>query len=478
MAELDRLLAQAPGSVVISAVAGIGGVGKTTLAVHWAHRIAARFPDGQLHVDLRGYSYAEPMTPTEALGRFIRALGVEKAPVDVAEATALYRSLLAGKRVLVLLDNAMDVAQVRPLLPGGPGCLVVVTSRDRLDGLVAREGAHRLALDVLTPAESVALLTEVLGADRVGGEPAAELALLCGHLPLALRIVAANLAADPSLSVADQVAALRGNRLEELTVVGDPESSVRAVFDLSYRRLSAADQRLFGLLGIAPGRDITAPAAAVLSGQSELDTRRALGRLVAAHLVQRSGDRYSFHDLVGDYARERADGTPLALCEWYLAKAAGAFHRLRPVHTTLPGSVPPMEFPDDDAATRWFTAELPNITAVIEYLATAGPYHLTWELLDVTRVLYRDIGRTYLWNLANSAALSAAEKADSDLGRGVALHSSAIYHHYVVAADSAPGTSWPWRRSGRPGGWTARWPRSTVWASRCPCPAGWSRASR
>jgi len=165
----------------------------------------------------------------------------------------MYRSMLAGKRMLVLLDNAADVTQVRPLLPGSPGCLVLVTSRDRLDGLAAREGAHRLALDVLTPAESLALAAAVLGRDRVAAEPCAtaELAALCGHLPLALRIVAANLAAQPGLSIADQVTALRGDRLDELAVIGDPDSSVRAAFDLSYRRLAPADQDLFRLLGIA-----------------------------------------------------------------------------------------------------------------------------------------------------------------------------------------------------------------------------------
>ena len=362
---LDELAATAlGGSIVISALAGIGGVGKTTLAVHWAHRATTAFPDGQLHIDLRGWAYSEPILPIEALGRFLRALGIaaERVPTDVDEAAALYRSLLAGKRALVLLDNAVSADQVRPLLPGSPGSLAIVTSRDRLDGLVVREGAHQLGLDVFTAAESSALLTELLGAERVAAAPdaAAELAELCGHLPLALRITAAHLMSRPDLPIGDQVRALRADRLAELAVTADPMSSVRAVFDLSYARLSAMDQRVFRLIGVVPVSDISVAAVTVLCGA---DAAESLRRLAEAHLVQCDGERYSCHDLVLAYARERAEAEEPdwksavdTLCDWYLGTADAATNVLYPNDARL-------DMPPHSGGACCRSTERPPLTA-------------------------------------------------------------------------------------------------------------------
>jgi transcriptional regulator with XRE-family HTH domain len=245
-AELARLRATAAGSaarrrapVVISAIAGMAGVGKTALAVHLAHELAPRFPDAQLYVNLHGYEPAQCLSPAQALDRFLRALGVpsEALPTDLDEQAARYRALLAGRRALVVLDNASSAEQVRPLLPGSSTCLVLVTSRDRLSGLVATEGARLVSLDVLAPGEAVELLAGVVGHDRVAAEPeaAAEVARLCGYLPLAVRIAAARLAARPAMGVAELAERLAGQHLLAELTAGD--RAVRASFALSYEGL-------------------------------------------------------------------------------------------------------------------------------------------------------------------------------------------------------------------------------------------------
>jgi urease accessory protein UreE len=225
--------------VVISAIAGTAGVGKTALAVHSAHQVRERFPDGQLYVNLHGWAQGQPLHSLQALAQLLGALGVpaDKIPVETEQAAALYRSVLADRRVLVMLDNARDAAQVRPLIPGTPGCLVVVTSRDRLSGLVASHGAALLALDVLTADEATSMLTRILGEDLVHAEAkaAAELAEVCGFLPLALRIAAANLTVQPNQPIARWLARVRtGDRLTELAVPGDPQAAVGTAFDSSY----------------------------------------------------------------------------------------------------------------------------------------------------------------------------------------------------------------------------------------------------
>ena len=291
-------------------VVGMGGVGKTALAVRWAHQAAARFPDGQLYADLRGYAAEAPMRPLDVLRGFLRALGLppERVPADLEEAAAAYRSFLGSRRVLVVLDNAADADQVRPLLPGGSGCLVLVTGRGGLDGLAAVHGAARLDLDVLDEASAVALLRWSLGEARADREPDAVrgLARACGYLPIALRVAAQRLAVTGTRSVASYVARLRRNGLSEFVVDGDPSADVGAVFEHSYRRLPEPARRLFRLLGREPGPDVTAERTAVLAGLEPAAAQREIDLLVSAHLLASpEAGRYALHELIREHARSR-----------------------------------------------------------------------------------------------------------------------------------------------------------------------------
>ncbi|MGW0516354.1 BTAD domain-containing putative transcriptional regulator [Crossiella sp. NPDC003009] len=305
---LDALLVPGPAAVV-AALAGPPGVGKTTVAVQWAHGARGRFPDGQLYVNLRGYATSPPMPPTEALARLLRALGVrpDHVPAALDEQIALYRKALSGKRVLVVLDNTAGAAEVRPLLPDTPGSAALVTSRDSLRAL----GAPTLTVDVLPSAEAVALLGDVLGADLVHREPGAalELAALCARLPLALRIAGANFAGRPHRDLARYVTDLRaGNRLDALSVDGDSEAAVHAAFDLSYQTLDPLAQRLFRLLGLLPGPDFGLHLAAAVAKHSLAETALLLDQLTAANLVQPgTPGRFQCHDLLREYALDRAE---------------------------------------------------------------------------------------------------------------------------------------------------------------------------
>jgi Mrp family chromosome partitioning ATPase len=288
LATLTGLLrgrADTGGTVVISAVSGTAGVGKTALAVYWAHQAADRFPDGQLYVNLRGFDPSgSVMEPAEAVRRFLDALDVppERIPVDLDAQAVLYRSQLAGKRVLVVLDNARDTAQVRPLLPGAPTCLVVVTSRNQLTGLIAADGAHPVTLDLLTDEEARQLLARRLGTDRVAAEPAAvgEIITRCAHLPLALALVAARAALSPRGGLHLLAEQLRdsGHRWQMLTG-DDPTTDVQAVFSWSYQALTPAAARLFRLLGLHPGPDLSAAAATSLAGLPANTVRPVLAEL-------------------------------------------------------------------------------------------------------------------------------------------------------------------------------------------------------
>ncbi|MEU5645936.1 AfsR/SARP family transcriptional regulator [Streptomyces milbemycinicus] len=302
-------------TAVISVIGGMAGVGKTTLAVHWAHQVADRFPDGQFYVDLRGFDPTDKaLDPGEAVRDFLCALGVprHRVPHGLDAQTALYRSLLAGRRFLVLLDNALDTQQVRPLLPGAPGCLVIVTSRDTLTGLVADHGAHPLSLCWLDAEEGRELLAARLGAARVAAEPqaAAEIVELCAGLPLALSCVAARLAAHPGFRLSALAAELRDAH-DRLDAIARGSAEVSTVFSWSYRALSAGAARLFRLLAGHPGPDLAAPAVAELAGHAGFDAQesaRLLAELTRAHLVaELSPGRYSVHDLLRSYAAELGD---------------------------------------------------------------------------------------------------------------------------------------------------------------------------
>ncbi|MEU1729557.1 AfsR/SARP family transcriptional regulator [Streptosporangium sp. NPDC020145] len=318
-------------TVAISLVTGTSGVGKTALAVHWAHRTRSRFPDGQLYVDLHGHSPRRPLRPIEVLGRFLRALGVpaERVPGTVEEAGAVYRSLLADRRVLVVLDNAGSVEQVRPLLPGGRRCATVVTSREHLAGLVARDGAVPVPLGVLASDEAVTLFGKLPGGERLSAEPeaAGELARACGYLPLALRVAAADVAGGPVGETAGRARRLAGARLS-VPAAGEAREIARGALDSSYRHLDPPARRLFRLLGMVPGPVFTAEAAAALAGTPPGEADRLLYGLAAAGLVEETEPgRYALHDLVREYALERAwaeDPEPEraraldALLAWYL----------------------------------------------------------------------------------------------------------------------------------------------------------------
>jgi DNA-binding SARP family transcriptional activator/tetratricopeptide (TPR) repeat protein len=447
---LDDLLAgRAANAVVITAIAGLGGVGKTALAVHWGHRARSHFPDGQLYVDLRGFAGdAPPVRPVEALAHLLRSLGepAERIPADVQTAAGRYRSLLADRRVLVVLDNAADAEQVRPLLPAGPGCLVLVTSRDRLTGLLARDGAGSLSLDVLSPDEAQALLAATLGADRVAAEPAAtaELARICSHLPLALRVAAANLTGQPWPSIADYVAALReGDRLTALGVEGDEQSGVRRAFDLSYRTLPADTRPFFRLLGGVPGPDVTVEASAALAGVGTAHARRQLDRLAAAHLVNQPVlGRYACHDLLRHYAADRAraedseadrEAALRRLYDWYLHcadRAAGVLYG-QSMRLPMPAvDVPvPLVLADEPAARAWLDAERTNLVAAVRQAAEHGPRPVAWLLADALRGYFWLGMHIVDWQSAALAALSAAEAEDEPRAQAAAQLSLADSHY-------------------------------------------------
>jgi tetratricopeptide (TPR) repeat protein len=403
LSALTRLLDQdderQTGTVVISAIGGTAGVGKTALAIRWARAVADRFRDGQLYVNLRGYDPDQPVAAAAALARFLRALGVPgpEIPDELDDRTALYRSRLAGRRVLVVLDNARDAEQVRPLLPGDPGCVAVVTSRDTLAGLVAADGAVRVELDVLPVADAVALLRSLIG-KRSDEEPDAVAALagLCAWLPLALRIVAELAATRPAIPLADLAAELEASRLDCLDA-GEDRADVRAVFSWSFRQLPYDVVRAFGLIGLHPGEDLDVYAAAALTGTSARQARRVLGRLHRASLIQaaRAG-RYGLHDLLRAYAREQAaaaeqegarhtsgqcDQALTRLFDYYLAAAAAAMDILLPAEAHRRPRIPPTaavlpDMPATADALAWLDAERANLVAVVAYCAGHGwPQH-------------------------------------------------------------------------------------------------------
>ena len=400
--------AAAAETVVIWAVGGTAGIGKTTLAVYWAHQVADRFPDGQLYVNLRGFDPAGPrMTPTEAMRVFLDAFEVppERIPVSLDSQAALYRSLLAGRRVLVVADNARDAGQVRPLLPGSPGCVVVVTSRNRLTSLITSEGAHPVTLDLLTREEAGQLLAGRIGAGRVVAEPQAveELITSCARLPLALSIVAARAAAHPGFPLVALARELRNTPRGGLDIFdgGDQATDVQAVFSWSYHQLSASAARLFRLLGLHPGPDITCPAAASLAGLPAGQVRRDLAELARAHLVtEHVPGRFTFHDLLRAYAIDQAraheteadqQAAVHRMLDHYLHTAQTAALSLHPRWAPLtlpppqPGVVPEQHI-DWAAALAWFEAEYPVLLAAIQEAAATGwgthAWQLPWTLMD------------------------------------------------------------------------------------------------
>ena len=403
LAEL-RAWMQAAGSpdeaVRVLVIGGTAGAGKTALAVHWAHQSAAEFPDGQLYVNLRGFDPSgTPVAPADALRWFLGAFGVteEQIPDSVDAQAALYRSVLAGKRVLVILDNARDAAQVRPLLPGSPSCLVLVTSRARLPGLAATEGARLLPLDVLTGTEAQELLAGRLG-ERASAEAdaATQLTESCSRLPLALSIVAARAAARPMMPLAElsrELADAQG-RLDALDA-GDPVASIRAVFSWSCQQLSEPAARLFRLLGLHAGPDVTIAAAASLAAVTPAEAAAAVAELADAHLIaEHAPGRYAFHDLLHAYAADLArttdpgelrDEAAYRVLDHYLHTASAGTRLLNPLRPLLPveparPGVTPEILTCSADAQAWFAAERQVLLAAIGQADEAGLDTYAWQL--------------------------------------------------------------------------------------------------
>ena len=378
----------APSPVML--IGGTGGVGKTAFAVHWAHRIAHRYPDGQLYVNLRGFGPSgSVMPPAEALRILLGALGVhpESVPDGLDARSALFRSLLAGRRTLVLLDNARESAQVRPLLPGAPGCLVIATSRSRLTGLIAHEGAQPLALRPFSHAEARAFLARRLGAACLTAEPevTGEIIACCGRLPLALAVVAARAVSHAGLPLGAVAGELRESHgtLDALTG-GEPGSDVRTVLSWSRDVLSAPAARLFRLLGLYGGRDLSLHAAAALAGASPREARRLLAEITGVHhLEEPVPGRYALHGLLRVHAaesvaaeetREEREHAVERLSSWYLHTADAVHTRLAPDRRPLPLVPPPpgclpLEFASRDEALAWCGAERSNFVPAMRLAA-------------------------------------------------------------------------------------------------------------
>ncbi len=461
LAMVQDLLAAAgdgerPAAVVVSAVAGKAGIGKTTLAVHLAHQLRPRFPDGQLYVNLHGAG-PRPLDPGEVLSRFLRALGLDGTaiPADPEERAALYGAWLSDRRMLVVLDDAADEAHVRPLLPGTAGCGVLVTSRARLSAL---EGVRLLDLDVLPPGQAVELLGRIAGAARVAAEPQAATAIVryCGGLPLAVRIAGAKLAGRPHwpLSRLAGLLADERSRLDQLAV-GDLE--VRASVALSYRALTAAQQRTFRLLGLLEAPDFGAWVAAALLDTTTQHAEELVEGLVQAQLLEvagcpRTGQlRYRFHDLLRLYARERATEDPLAEQHASLARALGGWLGLAELaDQRLPSKLFGVEH---GAAPRWrpaattvqtvladplvwLEAERAALAAAVDQAADAGLDELAWDLAG-SLVNFLDLrGYDDDWQATHQAALAAARRADNYRGEASLLRGLGYFNLHRKRLDA------------------------------------------
>jgi DNA-binding SARP family transcriptional activator/tetratricopeptide (TPR) repeat protein len=447
LVRLDALLAHAATSAPIAAISGTAGVGKTTLAVHWAHRAAARFPDGQLYLNLRGFDPAgSSMPPAEAVHVFLDALGVSanRIPSTVDARIGLYRSLLAGRRILVMLDNARDAEQVQPLLPGSAGCLTIVTSRSQLASLIATEGAHPVAVDLMSDADARDLLARRLGPDRTGAEPAAvaEIAARCARLPLALAVVAARAATRPTVRLAALAAELRGAGAALDALPGDARATdVRAVFSWSYRTLSPAAARLFRLLGRHPGPDIGFAAAASLAGRAAEPTGRLLTELAEAHLLaEHRPGRYLLHDLLRAYAAElsrRHDDANARrhavhrVLDHYLHSMYAAATQLNlrrgPMALQPPrAGVRPEPVHGHDTAMSWCSAEHAILLATVELAVEAG---FDRHAVQLASVLSTYLLRSAHWQeqvATQELALSAARRLGDRSEQARALRGSAL----------------------------------------------------
>ncbi|MGV9314372.1 AfsR/SARP family transcriptional regulator [Streptomyces sp. NPDC003691] len=492
LAQLGRLVEEASGGSGVLMIVGPAGSGKTALALHWCRGSREAFPDGQLFLDLRGHSDESPMGPKEALSGLLRALGIpyQNIPHEPAQMAELYQSTLAGRRVLIVLDNAESADQVRQLLPYDTGCLALVTSRNRLGSLIVTHGASMLPLQPLASEEAKALVRSVVGARRAEAEPEAlaDLVAICGRSPLALRIAAANLALHPDSLIAHHVRELRsGNPLETLAVAGDPDAAVRRTFELSYRRLAPDAREAFRILGILPGPVTTVPAVAALFGTSVTAAGGILDRLFAEHLVERIGrDRLRLHDLIWWYARllvEAGDPVPVQrearrrLLRWYAASADSAARSLYPQIlrlevTPVAPDARPVTFDDPQRAADWFDAEHAELVRLIEAEAPGdggtapgtgepgaggeaggGPDSSVWIIADILRGYFWLRRHTDSWAAVAAVGLRTAHQAGDFRGQAAAHQSLGLVsftrgdlelsrNHFEQAIDLARRADW------------------------------------
>lgn len=436
-----RLLDQALGEGLnpiraLSAVTGPPGIGKTALALHWAHRVRDRFPDGDLYIDMQSYGPGSPLTAEQALDFFLRSFGVDpdRMPETLDERASLFRSLVGGKRMLIVLDNTMSARQIRHLLPGSPGCLTLVTSRGSMPSLVSREGAVRMPLDVLSIEDALELLAEVIEDGRSEADEAGALRVVehCGRLPLALRVVAERASARPHLTMsalADELTAEQ-LRLDALSADEDELADVRAVFSWSYRSLDARQRRVFRFLGLHRGVEMSAAPVAVLTGTPLPELRRHLGELCDAHLVQQTGtDRYQLHDLLRVYAVERCQREEAErsrtdavrrMMGWYLHAADRARQAILPYSNAVPlvpiesDSIP--RFQDGRQAMDWFGVERFNLLSLLDQAMDLGQYDIAWKLPVVADGLFELGSYRIEWRETHEEGVKAAETIGDDLG--------------------------------------------------------------
>jgi len=453
LSRLDALVGQGSSDIendsVITVITGTAGVGKSALAVYWAHKVRHQFPDGQLYVNLRGFGPAESaMDPVEAIHGFLDAFAMssDRIPLDLDERAALYRSMLADLRVLIVLDNARDVDQVRPLLPGSPGCVVVVTSRNQLMSLVAADGAHLVALDLLSADEARHLLSRKLNPERVDAEPASagQIIEACAGLPLALAIAAARAAANPRLPLSAQADALHKSqdRLDALDG-GDQYTNVRAVFSWSYQALSAPAARLFRLLGLHAGPDIALFSAASLAGVPLAQARQELAELVRAHLLAEwTPGRFALHDLLRAYASELCTTNDSAaerrlavhrVLDYYLRTAYSADLVLRPRRddpitlALLQSPTAPETLEDYRSALAWLAAERQVLLAALRQAASYGFDVHVWQLAWSVTSYFDRHGHWFDAAASHRAALAATQRLGD-------LHAEAVIHCCLACA--------------------------------------------
>jgi tetratricopeptide (TPR) repeat protein len=444
----------------VAVVVGTAGVGKTSLAIRWAHQVKTRFPDGQLYVNLHGYDPGPPANVADILSRFLRALDVpvEHIPAGEEPRAELFRSVTSGRHVLIILDNVAEAAEVRPLLPGSGDCLVAITSRTRMSSLVIREGAHRVSVETLSQAESVQLLRSVMAGYRTDDDAElSELALLCARLPLALWIVAERAAARPHMPLRDLISELRDESglWEALSAAGDADEAdaVRTVFAWSYRALAPQIARIFRFLGLHPGSEFGVEAAAALGGTTPARARRYLDSLAGAHLVAECGhDRYQFHDLLRAYAvnlvehEEAAEDRRVALARllgWYLhsaataARAGSCTYTMPLVLEPLPDVVVPTAFADGKAAIAWYETERESLIAAVSVASTMMMDRIAWQLPAVLTMVIADREPAGTWLSAQRVALESTRRAGDLYGEAITLDNLGIaYRHLFQLAEA------------------------------------------